>query len=222
MNNKYVLPNLARYFREMKNEATSHDKIALLLSVAILVSCGAWAYRDLTTSMQWPKSTVLLVGVAILTTVWLVSFALGVILRARTWLPVFPPYQLIGRAAVPALVTAIIAGSVAGTVLFEMSLVKSAGVSFLGYIVVLIIMHFLFLLHLPITRIAVRLTHNPNIMTVDSHRYMWLFPAIGVLVLLLAGKALATEDAEAVRHIAVTAAIATSTTLAGFGAGFIP
>jgi hypothetical protein len=222
MAERHIVSILAKYFRDMKNQATSFDKFYLLASICLWLGCGIGAYKGLTASMHWPKALVLFSGIIVIAVVWLVGFSLGVSLRAPRWEHVFPPYGLIGKAVIPALLLAILSGSLAGMALFDISLNSSAIASFWGYIGVTIVMLILFLIHTPWTRAAVRLTRNPNVMTVDSHRFIWFFPALGVLAIFFIAKRFVPAESEAIRHIATTAAIATSTTLAGFGAGYIP
>jgi hypothetical protein len=221
MTNKQISSELKRYFYEMKNDATSHDKVALLVTIAILVGCGYGTYGNLIASMQSSKGLVLLIGITLIVTIWLVGFALGVLFRTD-WTYVFPPYRMIGAATVPAFIIAVATGSIAGKYLFKTPVLESSGGAFGGYLTILIVMHFLFLLHAPLTRKTVQLNHNPNITIVDSHRYMWLFPALGVLILYLVSKKVAPEESRALYHVAVTSGIVVSTIFAGFGAGYIP
>ena len=222
MINSSIASNLTRYFREMMNQATSHDKIVLLLTTAIWIGCGYGAYQALAVSRQWSKGLLLALGVVVGLVIWLLSFSLGVMLRPQRWSHVFPPFRLMGIAAVPALVISMITGSVAGTALFKISLSQSIGASFMGYGITFFASYILFLMHAPFTRTAVRITRNPNIMTVDSHRYLWLFPALGVLALFFLLKRLLPVELETAHSIVITAAITTSTVFAGFGAGYIP
>lgn len=222
MNNKYVLPNLVRYFRDMKNEATSHDKIVLLLSIAILVGCGYGALRNLFITVHWSKALLVTVAIVFSVMVWLVSFALGVIFRAPSWQHVFPPYRLVGMATVPALFISIVVGWITGTALFKISFSQSIGASFLGYMSILIVMHLLYLLRAPSAKQAVKIFHDPNMLTVNSHRSVWIYPAIGVLVLFWVARRYIPVELEAIGHIAVIASIAASVMYSGFGAGYIP
>ena len=222
MANKNISQCLVLYFREMKNHATSHDKIAMLLSICIWIGCSLSAYKDLAISMQSLKFVVFAGAVIIIILLWLTGFSLGVIFRGPHWEPVFPPYGLIGMATVPSFLIGVVFGSLAGVILFNTSLQTCTGISFRSGVVVLIVTHILFLLHTPLTRAAVRSTHNINIKTVDSHRYMWLFPALSVLALFWVTKYLAPAESEMSRHISTTAAIVLSVTMTSFGAGYIP
>lgn len=222
MTNQRILSNLSRYFREMSRDATAHDKIILAASIAIVAGCAAGTYRGLIASKQWSIVAALLLGLVAGTFMWILGFGLGIKLRAPTWRDVFPPYQLIARGTIPAVVVGIAVGCVLGPTLFGVTLSRAAGVSFLGQVLTLVVLHFLFVLHTPVTRKAVSITNNPNIMTVDSHRYMWLFLALGVLAVFLLGRAVVPPDSEQLRHVGVTAAMATSIVLAGFGSGYIP
>lgn len=222
MADKRILPNLVRYLREMKNDATSHDRLILLLSGGILVGCGVGTFRNPAAALGWPTVLIVLVGLVVGAGIWLMNFTLGVLRRAPAWRPAFPPYQLVVAATVPVFVVAMVIGCGIGTVLFQLPVLKAGIASLLGHIAIVVTMHLLFKAHAPLTRQAVQTTHNPNIMTVDSHRYMWLFPALGVLGLFLVGMWAAPESMESLRHVAVTAAIVTAAFLAGFGAGYIP
>jgi hypothetical protein len=53
MADKRILPNPIRYYREMRNHATSHDKFILLLAGGILVGCGVGTFRGPATAMEW-------------------------------------------------------------------------------------------------------------------------------------------------------------------------
>lgn len=217
-----IAAELARYFREMSSNATTHDKVMLAIVIAILAGCGASTCRGLIASKQWPVAVALLLSLVAETCIWILGFALGIKLRAPAWRDVFPPYKLIGRGMIPAVVVGMAVGCVLGPALSGVTATKAAIASSLGQLSMLAMMHLLFVLYAPVTRKAVQITHNPNIMTVDSHRYIWLFPALGVLVVFLVGRAIISQDAEALRHIATAAATATSAILAGFGSGFIP
>ncbi|GAI48899.1 unnamed protein product, partial [marine sediment metagenome] len=74
MANKQVSSELKRYFHEMKNDATSHDKVFLLITIAILVGCGVGSFRNLSATVHWPKATFALAAIILGVTVWLASF----------------------------------------------------------------------------------------------------------------------------------------------------
>jgi len=216
----YVLSELSRYFRDMKNDATSHDKIMVLVSVGILIGAGTVVFKGVGASV--PGGLVFTISLGTGLVLWLVAFSLGVLLRARAWPQVFPPYQLIGRATVPVLILAFALGCLLGVILYGVSLSRAATAAVLGHLATVAVMHVLFRLHTPVTTAAIKVAHNPNVATVDSHRYMWLFPAIGVVVVLLVCRASGLQDFGVVRHVAATAAIVTAIGLAGFGSGYIP
>lgn len=222
MNDKRISPNLVRYFREMKNDATSHDKIILLLSGGILVYCCIGTYKDVVAANHWSEWLAVLVGLAIGTLVWLFAFGLGVLLRLNPWRPTFPPHQMIRRALFPAFVISILLGVLCSVVLFKLATDYGFAASLLGNAITFAVSYVLFVLHSPLTQAAIKRTGNPNIMTVDSHRYMWLFPALAVLTVSLTAMALAAPELSAFVHTTVSAGIATALVMAGFGAGYIP
>ena len=99
METKGVGPNLVKYLREMRNDATSHDKVILLLSAAILAGTAITRFKPLIAAKKWPMEESVLAGIVAALVLWLVSFSLGVGMRKRNWRPEFPPLGLIGRCS---------------------------------------------------------------------------------------------------------------------------
>jgi len=219
---KRVVSELARYFREMSRDATTHDKAMLAVSIMIVAGCGASVYRELLTLRQWSVGAVLSAGLLLAVCVWLLGFAAGVHLRMPAYRAMFPPTQLLGAATVPAVLIGIGVASWLGSTLLGVALLRSIKVSFGGQVLSAVVMYLLFALHTPLTQKAVALTGNKNIMTVDSHRCIWLFPALGVLTVFLVGRSHTAPDARLLWSIQMTAAVTTSIFTAGFGSGYIP
>ena len=220
MGDKRITANLVKYVHDTRTQATSHDKFHILLTATILIGVGVATFHDLV--MPWPKEAALAIGLLAVGAAWVLGFAAGVKMRARIWEQKYPPYELIARATVPCLVIALAAGLMVGRFMLDVPTAQALGVSFLGWLAVGVLMHLLFALHAPWTKAAIKTTGNPNINTVDSHRHAWFFPALGVLAIYLAGFVPALADAQTSVAVAVSAAIATSWTMAGFGSGYIP
>lgn len=222
MTDKYILSNLSRFFREMSSYATAAHKIIFAISIAIIAGCATGTYRGIIAAKQWSMVAALLIGLVAGTFMWVLGFGLGVKLRAPAWRDVFPPYQLIARGTIPAIIVGIAIGCVLGLILFGVTVSKAVVVPLLGLVSTLVVFHLLFVLYTPVTRKVVSITNITNVMTVESLQCMWLFPALGVLAVFLIARAVVPADSEQLRQIGVTATMATSIVLAGFGSSFIP
>jgi hypothetical protein len=219
MEDKRIIRNLMKYVHEVRYEATSHCKAFLLVSATILLGCNVAIYWDM---ISRSLGIAVGMGVAVAAITWLGGFAMGVVRRKGPWQQAFPPYVLLSRALLPSLILGVGVGIVAAAVILLVPLGRAAGAALLGWLLVQLTMHLLFILHTPLTSAAVKSTGDPNIQTVDSYRYTWFFPALGVLAMYVAGSNCLPLDWQALFQVAVTAGIGTSWAMAGFGSGYIP
>jgi len=218
---KKVFRSLATYVRELRDEATTHCKVNMLLSCGIVLGCTITQLREWIVGDSDSLTTRLVLGLQGLLLAWLVAFSIGVWFRKRKYTGRYPPYDMIGRVLIPGLAfgTACATGfSMAFTELKTPQAVFFGGISAATVTLVAVL---LFWVHQPLTRKAIEMTRDPNVAVVDSHRHMWLFPALGVLAVSLIGWLGKPEEAAMV-PTAVAAATGTWVCWAGFGSGYIP
>lgn len=216
-----ALGEFLKFFEQLPH-APKHLKFMIKLAIIMLAGSGWWAWRNLPAKWNWPLPLLILVLVVAAAALWVAGFFLGFWLRKEPLRITFPPYEQMGKGALPSLIAGVGCGAMTGILCLEVPPVKMAGFSFTGWLAVMGVTMFLFKLYAPITEKAVQMTRQPNIRTADAYRGMWVFPAAATLVLSLGLPLIGGTDLGVLGALAVTSGIATSVTLAGIASGFLP
>lgn len=212
---------LVKFFKELPG-APKHLKVMMVVAVIMQAGSGLGMLRGHPTMGTWPLPQVLLTAAIVAGVFWLAGFILGFVLRKEPLKPIFPPYEQLGKGALPSLIAGVGCGMTVGMLGLDLSPVKAAAYSFSGWLGVIVVTLVLFKLYTPVTEKAVQRTRQPSIIVADAYRGMWVFPALGTLALFLGSLAVGGAEIEALRPLVVLSGIATSVVLAGVASGFLP
>jgi len=222
MVDRRVSENFLRFLRELRDDASTIEIIHLLLSVTLLAGSAKYTWDKLGVKPDWPSVGLAAGCLIIATLAWLLGFASGVRLRKEGWKAAYPPFDLIGRALAPTFILSVAVAMPVSKFVFPVGMQTGALVALEAWAVVMLAVVLLAVVHTPWTRWAIRQRGDHNIVVVDSYLHMWLFPALGVVLLYLLGPAFLSLGETDALAVSVSAGIAASLALAGFGSGYIP